>query len=67
MASLFYYGRLSSAQLDRRQAPMQQPIIDQQPVKQTAYRREIKDYGYKSVFTNSCLVHQRTGMRMGDD
>ena len=29
MASFFYYGRLSSAQLDRWQAPMQPPIIDQ--------------------------------------
>ena len=53
------YGRLSSAQLDRWQAPMQQPIIDQHPVKQTAYRRDIKDNGYKSVFTNSWLVRQR--------
>ena len=59
MASFFYYGRLSSAQLDRWQAPTQRPIIDQCPVKQTAYRREIKDNGYKSVFTNSWLVHQR--------
>ena len=59
MASFFYYGRLSSAQLDRWQAPTQQPIINQHPVEQTAYRREIKDYGYKSVFTNSWLVCQR--------
>ena len=42
MASFFYYGRLSSAQLDRWQAPTQRPIIDQRPVEQTAYRREIK-------------------------
>ena len=42
MASFFYYGRLSSAQLDRWQAPMQRPIIDQCPVEQTAYRRENK-------------------------
>ena len=35
------------------------PIIDQRPVEQTAYRREIKDNGYKSVFTNSWLVRQR--------
>ena len=55
----FYYGRLSFAQLDRWQAPTQRPIIDQHPVEQTAYRREIKDHGYKSVFTNSWLVHQR--------
>ena len=50
---------ISSAQLDRWQAPTQRPIIDQHPVEQTAYRREIKDNGYKSVFTNSWLVHQR--------
>ena len=54
-----YYGRLSSAQLDHWQAPMQRPIIDQYPVEQTAYQREIKDNGYKSVFTNSWLVRQR--------
>ena len=42
MASFFYYGRLSSAQLDHWQAPTQRPIIDQHPVKQTAYQREIK-------------------------
>ena len=52
----FYYGRLSSAQLDRWQAMMQQPVIDQHPVKQTTYRRAIKDHGYKSVFLNSWLV-----------
>ena len=39
----FYYGRLSSAQLDRWQAPKQWPIIDQRPVEQTAFQREIKD------------------------
>ena len=55
----FYCGRLSSAQLDRRQALKQRPIIDQRPVEQTAYRRDIKDNGYKSVFTNSWLVCQR--------
>ena len=60
MAIFFlYYGRLSSAQLDRCQAPTQRPIIDQHPVQQTAYPREIKDNGYKSVFTNSWLVRQR--------
>ena len=59
MASFFDYGRLSSAQVDRWQAPTQRPIIDQHPVEQTAYRREIKEYGYKSVFTNSWLVRQR--------
>ena len=42
MAIFFYYGHLSSAQLDRWQAPTQWPIIDQRPVEQTAYRREIK-------------------------
>ena len=36
----FYYGRLSSTQLDRWQAPMQRPIIDQHLVEQTAYLRE---------------------------
>ena len=46
----FYYGCLSSAQ---------RPIIDQHPVKQTAYRRAIKYHGYKSVFTISWLVRQR--------
>ena len=55
----FYYGRLSSAQSDRWQALTQRPIIDQHPVKQTAYWREIKDNGYKCVFTNSWLVRQR--------
>ena len=59
MAIFFYYRRLSSAQLDRWQVPTQRPIIDQHPVEQTAYRREIKDYGYKSIFTNYWPVHQR--------
>ena len=59
MASFFYCGRLSSAQLDRWQAPKQWPIIDLHPVEQTAYRRDTKDNGYKSVFTNSWLVRQR--------
>ena len=58
MASFFYCSCLSSAQLDRWQAPKQQPIIDQPPVEQIAYRRDIKDNGYKSVFTNLWLVHQ---------
>ena len=40
MASFFYYGRLSSAHLDRWQAPTQRPITDQRLVEQTAYRRE---------------------------
>ena len=39
----FYCGSLSSAQLDRWQAPKQQPIIDRHPVEQIAYRRDIKD------------------------
>ena len=56
---LNYYSHLSSAQLDRWQAPTQRPIIGQRPVEQTAYLREIKDNGYKSVFTNSWLVRQR--------
>ena len=59
MASFVYYGRLSFAQLDNLQAPMQWTIIDQHPVKQTAYGRTIKDHGYKSVFTNSWLLRQR--------
>ena len=40
------------------QAPKQRPIIDLHPVEQIAYRRDIKDNGYKSVFTNSWLVRQ---------
>ena len=55
----FYCGHLSSAQLDRWQAPKQQPIINWHPVEQIAYWRDIKDNGYKSVFTNSWLVRQR--------
>ena len=38
-----YYGRLSSAQLDRWQALTQRPIVNQCPVEQMAYLREIKD------------------------
>ena len=56
MASFLYCGRLSFAQLDRWQALKQQPIINQCPVEQTAYQRDIKDNGYKSVFTNAWLV-----------
>ena len=33
----YYYGRLSSVQSDHWQALTQQPIIDQRPVKQTAF------------------------------
>ena len=47
MASCFFCDRLSSAQLDRWQAPKQRPIIDPHPVEQTAYRGDIKDNGYK--------------------
>ena len=42
MAILFYYGRLSSAQLARWQALTQRTIINQRPVEQTAYQRVIK-------------------------
>ena len=55
----FFCCRLSSAQLDRWQAPKQRPIIDPHPFEQIAYWRDIKDDGYKSVFTNSWLVRQR--------
>ena len=40
---LVFLLRLSSAQLDRWQAPKQRPIIVQRPVEQTAFQREIKD------------------------
>ena len=59
MASFFYCGRVPSAQLDCWQAMLQRPIIDQRLVEQTAYRREIKGSGYKSVFTNFWLLCQR--------
>ena len=36
MAIFFYCGRLSSAQLDRWQAPKQRPIFDLHPVEQIA-------------------------------
>ena len=55
------HGHLSSAQLGHWQATKQQPIIDQHPVEQMAYRKDIKENGYKSIFTNSWLVHQRNG------
>ena len=42
MSIFFLLWWCFSAQLDRWQALMQRPIIDQRPVKQTAYRREIK-------------------------
>ena len=58
MASFLNYGRLSSAQLDRRQAPTQRPIINQRPSNRqhTGERSKPRD---KSVFTNSWLVCQR--------
>ena len=59
MASFFYCGRISSTQLDRWQGPKQRPIINHHLVEQMAYRRDVKDNGYKSVFTNSWLVCQR--------
>ena len=48
-------------QLDRWQAPKQWLIIDQRPVEQRAFQRDQRprDNGYKSIFTNSWLVHQR--------
>ena len=58
MASFFYCGRLSSAQLVPLQAPKHRPIIGPHPVEQTAFRRDIKDNGYKSVFTNLWLERQ---------
>ena len=45
MASFFYCGRLSSAQLVPLQAPKHRPIISPRPVEQTAFRRGIKDNG----------------------
>ena len=57
MASFFYCGRLSAAQLDRWQAPKQWPIIDQRRVEQTAFQREIKDL--VTMDLNPWLVRQR--------
>ena len=51
-------------QLVPLQAPKQRPIIDPHLVEQTVYRRDIKDNGYKSVFTNSWLVRQRNRSRI---
>ena len=42
MASFFYCGHVSSAQLGRWQALTQWPIIDQRPVEQMAYITEMK-------------------------
>ena len=39
--------------------PKHRPIIGLHPVEQTAFRRDIKDNGYKSVFTNLWLEYQR--------
>ena len=52
---VFYCGRLFSAQLVPLQAPKHRPIIGPHPVEQAAFRRNIKDNGYKSVFTNLWL------------
>ena len=52
---VFYCGRLSSAQLVPFQAPKNRPIIGPHPVEQTAFLRDIKDNGYKSIFTNLWL------------
>ena len=59
MAIFFYCCRLSSAQLVLLQTLKHRPIIGPHPVEQTAFRRDIKDNGYKSVFTNLCLECQR--------
>ena len=40
------------------QGPKHRPIIGPHPVEQTAFRRDIKDNGYKSVFTNLWLERQ---------
>ena len=61
---VLYCGRLCFAQLVPLQAPKQRPIIDPHPVEQTAYRRDIKENGYKSIFTNSWLVRQRNRSRI---
>ena len=45
MASFFYCGRLSSAQLVPLQAPKHRPIIGPHPVERTEFRRGIKDNG----------------------
>ena len=62
MANFFYYGCLSSAQLDRWQAPTQRPIIDQLPGRTDGIPERDQrpcDNVYKSVFTISLLAHQR--------
>ena len=49
---------IAVAQLVPLQAPKHRPIIGPHPVEQTAFRRDIKDNGYKSVFTNLWLERQ---------
>ena len=61
----FYCGRLSSAQLVPLQAP--KPITGLHPVEQTAFRRDIKDNGYKSVFTNLWLERQWNRLWIRDE
>ena len=63
---LFYCGRLSSAQLVPLQAPKHRPIIGPHPVEQTAFRRDIKNNGYESVFTNLWLERQRNRLWIRD-
>ena len=63
----FYCGRLSFAQLVPLQALKHQPIIGLHPVEQTAFRRDIKDNGYKSVFTNLWLERQRNSSWIRDE
>ena len=59
MASFFYCGRLSSAQLVPLQAPKHRPIISPHLVEQTEFRKASKTMDYKSVFTNLCLELQQ--------
>ena len=59
MASFLLQSSFFCTIVDRWQALMQWPIIGPHLVEQTSFRREIKDYGYKSVFTNCWLVRQR--------
>ena len=47
----FYYGRLSSAQLDRWQAPTQRPIIDQRPVEQMAFLRDRSMTSWQRIYS----------------
>ena len=63
MASFVLLRSSFFIQLDRWQALTQRPIIDQRLSEQMAYQREIKDNGYKSVFTNSWLVHVHVRQR----